>query len=152
MCRHYLFEISSHFIDKVYLYVKGWYILGNFLFNPFSTKQEIVLNFENEIRNERFIFFYSSDTSSLGSHYCIFYCIYFMSTFLLSSHLIGNTDFAFFIWIYFFFNLYSHWFYFGCCSSGLNPAGIYLLKMTSCWCLLLLTLNIFNTLFHCFYC
>ena len=52
MCRHYLFEISSHFIDKVYLYVKGWYILGNFLFNPFSTKQEIVLNFENEIRNQ----------------------------------------------------------------------------------------------------
>ena len=57
MCRHYLFEISSHLIDKVYLYVKEWYILGNFLFNPFSTKQEIVLNFENEIRNERFIFF-----------------------------------------------------------------------------------------------
>ena len=58
MCRHYLFEISSHLIDKVYLYVKEWYILGNFLFNPFSTKQEIVLNFENEIRNERFIFFF----------------------------------------------------------------------------------------------
>ena len=137
MCRHYLFEISSHFIDKVYLYVKGWYILGNFLFNSFSTKQEIVLNFENEIRNQAIRLLLEAIT--------VYSTVYILCQ--LFYHLIGNTDFAFFIWIYFFFNLYSHWFYFGCCSSGLNPAGIYLLKMTSCWCLLLLTLNIFNTLF-----